>query len=134
MSETIQPKKKTATKKVAVNISTSIETQPVPIKVFKTIAEIIADEKFSEYLIPTIKKAMNPKEPPKGMKYRSEPWKRMKAFGIDQPDKLMREFYLIEQFKSVESSNVRSYILNIVRDALQQVLVYYNDLTPHEKN
>jgi len=95
-------------------------------KKFKTILEVLEDERFERFLSESMNKAFNPPPPPPGKIYKHKPWERLKRFHIDSPAAILREYSLILSRKSMENMQMRTFIQAIVQNAVSATIISYN--------
>jgi len=92
---------------------------------FASILDVMQDEQFEKYLNDAVEKALNPPPAPKGLRYKEEPWERLKRFKIDTPAAILREHGLIMANRSMEKAEMKNFITSIVQGAVTATIMHY---------
>lgn len=90
-----------------------------------SVLDVMKDDQFEKYLGQALTTALNPPASPKGLKYKEEPWERLKRFHIDTPAAILREHGLIMANRSMERQEMKAFITSIVQGAVTATIMHY---------
>lgn len=106
-------------------MNTVKQIQIVSKKEFKTLSEVIQDERFEGFLKASLGKLKNRKNPPAGKRYKRGPINTLREKGLFNTESFVKEFETVLLKKSNLPSSARSLMSEIMSNAVQSTIHSY---------